>query len=387
MPISKKPRHKYKARAMDKVSARVTDVNGYMTIQGNPISKEGVFDYLGSQLPGAPAEDANKIFKVYRPAEELEKPETLNSFKLMPFIDEHNWLGSEGIDPGTLPMTGSTGETVYFERPYLRANLRVYSRLLTDAFGAGKVELSPAYRYIIDWTPGVWNGIPYDCVQRELRGNHLALVKTGRTGPDVAVMDSAPTGETKMTLEELIAAIGKLDPQQRAALMAAINFQDDAGPEADLQTDPVAPAATVDADPVEGEPEPAAPAMDADPEDEPVKAQDSAIISAMQKELKDLRTLVAKGQDSGVLMRMIGDRNALADRLSKVVGAFACDSMTLEQVAAYGIKKLEISAPKGQEVATLNGYLLARSAQPTVVTFAQDSAVNTSAAAKLIADI
>ncbi len=305
----------------------------------------------------------------------------------MPFIDEHNWLGSEGIDPGTLPMTGSTGETVYFERPYLRANLRVYSRLLTDAFGAGKVELSPAYRYIIDWTPGVWNGIPYDCVQRELRGNHLALVKTGRTGPDVAVMDSAPTGETKMTLEELIAAIGKLDPQQRAALMAAINFQDDAGPEADLQTDPVAPAATVDADPVEGEPEPAAPAMDADPEDEPVKAQDSAIISAMQKELKDLRTLVAKGQDSGVLMRMIGDRNALADRLSKVVGAFACDSMTLEQVAAYGIKKLEISAPKGQEVATLNGYLLARSAQPTVVTFAQDSAVNTSAAAKLIADI
>ncbi len=78
MPISKKPRHKYKARAMDKVSARVTDVNGYMTIQGNPISKEGVFDYLGSQLPGAPAEDANKIFKVYRPAEELEKPETLN---------------------------------------------------------------------------------------------------------------------------------------------------------------------------------------------------------------------------------------------------------------------------------------------------------------------
>lgn len=70
---------------MDK-SARIKDSNGWIEIKGNPISKTGVFDYLGSSI-GAP--DAGKIYKVYRPESALNNEETINSFKLLPWIDDH----------------------------------------------------------------------------------------------------------------------------------------------------------------------------------------------------------------------------------------------------------------------------------------------------------
>ena len=82
------------------MSARVSDLNGFITIEGNPISKEGVFEYLGREI-GLTGEDADKVFQVYRPAEELSDPECINSFKLLPFINEHAMLGSE--DNGMMP--------------------------------------------------------------------------------------------------------------------------------------------------------------------------------------------------------------------------------------------------------------------------------------------
>ena len=57
----------------------------------------------------------------------------------------------------------------------------------------------------------------------------------------------------------------------------------------------------------------------------------------------------------------ISARNKLYDRLSKVVGAFdgAIDvsASTTADVAAYGIKKLKLKAPKGQEATALDAYL------------------------------
>lgn len=370
----------HNVRAMDRESARKIDLNGFVTIENNPISKEGVYDYLGSQIPGYTG-NPNDIVKVYRPMEELMRPETIETFKLLPFIDEHNWLGANGIDPGTIPFTGITGENVYADAPYLKAPIKVFSEKMKADIIEGKVELSPGYLYDVYAEPGVWNGQPYQYVQRNLRGNHLALVYKGRTGSDVAVMDSAdnkPQEKSKMTLEELIAAIGKLDDVSRVALMAAINAQ---GGEAPAPTD--APAATTDADPAPGakpapgaeEPKPAA-AVD---EDKPVegKGMDKAIIdrlNALETENKALKTQV-QGMDSAEsLVKKLSERNDLANRVSVHVGAFAFDSMTTEQVAAYGLEKLGVKdVAKGSEVAVLNGVLAVKK-QPTVVAFGLDSA-------------
>ena len=52
------------AKALDR-SARVIDDNGWINVEGNPITKAGIFDYLGSEIPGAP--DPGKIYQVSRP--------------------------------------------------------------------------------------------------------------------------------------------------------------------------------------------------------------------------------------------------------------------------------------------------------------------------------
>lgn len=374
------------ARAMDRESARKVDLNGWVTIEGNPISKEGVYDYLGSQIPGYTG-DPNDIVKVYRPMEELMRPETIESFKLLPFIDDHTWLGEKGIDAGSLPFTGITGEQVYADAPYLRSNLKMFSEEMKADIIAGKVELSPGYLYDVYLQPGVWNGQPYQYVQRNLRGNHLALVMTGRTGVDVAVMDSAndnPQEKSKMTLEELLAAIAKLDEVGKAALMAGINHMSGGEGELPNPGEPAPEVPAVDADvPGDGEEKPApAAAADADPEDNTGKAMDSAILkrlNALEAENKVLHAQV-KGMDSAeTIMKQISERNELAQKVSVHIGAFACDSMTAQQVAAYGLEKLGVKdVAKGSEIAVLNGVLAVKS-QPTQVAFGMDSAIKTPA--------
>lgn len=371
------------AKALDR-SARVIDDNGWINVEGNPISKVGVFDYLGSEIPGAP--DPDKIYQVYRPAEELSRPETLESFKLIPFINNHTWLGAEGANPGDVGVDGIVGEKVYFDYPYLKANLRVFSDEMKQELESGKSQLSPAYKYDVEQESGVFEGQPYQYVQRNLRcGNHLARVDEGRTGPDVAVMDQAinqnSDGDKTMTLEELIAALGKLDAPSIAAVMAALQQmnQPEAPAEQVLDEDPIDPAAAPaeDEDPnapkAEDEDPDVPKAEDEDPTDTP-KAQD-AKIAALTKQIKTL-TKQVKAQDTGALLKELGKRNELAQRLTPFIGAFACDSMDTVAVAKYGLEKLGIKGTAaGHEVSALNAALAMKSAAPqTIVAFGQDAA-------------
>ena len=112
----------------DEPTAREYDINGWAEIKGNPISKVGVFPYSGSQI--SPELEADKIYQVYRPEEELADPETISSFKLLPWTDEHAMLGSE--DDGLTAaerkgVHGVIGEDVYYEDGYLKGNLKIFS--------------------------------------------------------------------------------------------------------------------------------------------------------------------------------------------------------------------------------------------------------------------
>ncbi|MBG3014860.1 DUF2213 domain-containing protein, partial [Proteus mirabilis] len=96
----------------------------------------------------------------------------------------------------------------------------------------GKIELSPGYRCIYDFTPGEFNGERYDAIQRHIRANHLALVDEGRTGADVAVQDhSVITIDTKELIrmnpedenkDKPTTDEGAFTPEQLEALKAII---------------------------------------------------------------------------------------------------------------------------------------------------------------------
>src|SRR5690554_3928966 len=89
-------------KAKDSRSNRTYDINGWAEIKGNPLSKVGVFPYSGAQI--SPDLGPDKIYYVYRPEEELNNQETIDSFKLIPWTDDHTMLGKsdEGLTPAEL---------------------------------------------------------------------------------------------------------------------------------------------------------------------------------------------------------------------------------------------------------------------------------------------
>lgn len=184
-------------------SAKRYDTNGFFEVMDNPLSKVGVFQYLGKNIPQEAAKgNGTKFFAVYRPAEELADPACIASFRLVPWIIDHTMIG-DGTG-GTKQIEdkgarGVTGERIWFDAEdddgTLKGNIKCFSDFLAQNIAAGKTPLSLGYRCVYEFKPGVYKGIPYTYVQRRIRGNHLATVNDGRMGPEVAVMDGLSTSE------------------------------------------------------------------------------------------------------------------------------------------------------------------------------------------------
>lgn len=171
-------------KAQDK---KHVDHNGYWYIENNPISRTGVFPYFGHQISDELEPD--KVYQVYRPAEELFSPEAMESFKLMPLVDDHTMLGKDYTPAEEYGVHGVLGEKIGRKGDLLTADIKIYSEALKDEINNGKKELSLGYYCDYDLTSGTYKGQHYDAVQRNLRGNHIALVDRGRMGHDVRVMD------------------------------------------------------------------------------------------------------------------------------------------------------------------------------------------------------
>ncbi len=388
------------------MSKRQTDVNGYLLVRDNPITKVGVFSYLGSEI-GAP--DADRVYRVYRPQEELENPETIASANLVPWIDEHEFLGVDGTPAEKKGVQGTTGESARFEYPYLRNSIRAYSDFMKNLIDRGKVELSPSYRCRYEFSEGVFDGMQYDAIQRDIRFNHLASVKEGRTGPDVAVQDCLTitydsaefinmeiTPEMEQALRALIekilaeqaAAVSDNDPKKEAvtdadlpAATGAVTAEEkDAVEEtaaaAEQATSAVesATAAIEEVTAALAEVEAAAEAVKAAPTADSRKALDAALakLGAAKNQIAaraadaqvrgmigTLQTQV-KANDANAVIKQIAERDELVKRVTPFIGAF--DSALLvsaDHVAKYAVKKLGLKAQDGAELAVLQGYLQA----------------------------
>jgi len=66
------------------------------------------------------------------------------------------------------------------------------------------------------------------------------------------------------------------------------------------------------------------------------------------------------------VIKEIAQRDNLYKKLSGVVGAFDHSEMSLNEVAAYGVKKVGLTCEKGSEVSMIDGYLAGVAKAPTV---------------------
>ncbi|EOH6202506.1 DUF2213 domain-containing protein [Citrobacter farmeri] len=193
--------------AFDKASVRRYDADGMLHVSLTPISKANVCVYYGKEIPDSErlGLEPNKAYRLLRDPEELRK--AVPTFNNKPVLNQH--IGVSVVDPPKEAIIGSTGESAEFDGTYLKNSMVIWD--VDSIMGIEterQKENSSSYRWRPDMTPGVYEGEAYDGVMRDIVCNHVAIVPSGRAGPDVFVYDSKPTGNILMTLKEkLMAAI------------------------------------------------------------------------------------------------------------------------------------------------------------------------------------
>lgn len=356
------------------------DENGYVTFPNTPLSAPGVFQYLGREISAELEPD--RIYNVYRPESELNNPETIESFKLAPWFPRHQMSG-DGFTPAEdIGVQGTTGQDVsYIDGVGLVATVKTFGSKLKAAIRAGQRELSCGFKCLYELISGVTpDGVSYDVIQRNIRGNHLASVEEGRMGSKYAVamdavsikLDDVNQEDTQMTLEELMAKVKELAPakEELSKIHAEIGAMLEEGGESEEVTE--------EAEEVMDEDEPVEePVMD---EEKP----ESAAMDALLKEVKALQATVSKLQGSAMdakqIEQQINDKNNLINDLIPHIGKIDGTGLDVNGVAKKGCDILGIACDEKSALPTIRGYIHARSNVRTTVDkgTAQDQATTKS---------
>lgn len=373
------------------MSKREEDQNGWLEVKDNPVTKEGVFNYLGRDI-GLDGEMADKIVRVYRPAEELEK--ALELFKNIPLIDDHELIGKEATPAEKKGVQGWVGEQVVFDSPYIKANLRIVSDSLISKIRNGKVDLSLGYKNDYEYVAGDFNGQRYDAIQRNIRPNHLALVDLGRTGKDVVVLDHYTIDSNNlgvsMALEEIKSYLEGLSEEGKNAILSLteserkslanisddefksmLSTEDEAGEMTDEEKAAAEAAAVVAEEAATVATEAAELASEAAATGDPVVAVEAEakleeVVDKAEEAAEEVVTMDSMRKE---VIKEINERNNFGRRAQKFLGTFDYTSFdSLQSLAEHVNNKLNIKRPKGSEIVAFNAWEQGRKVSTQVVT-------------------
>ncbi len=222
-----KPMHYYGTRLSENISRR--EPEGYLLCLNVPVARTGTQEYLPEELglPVAVAKPSggNSVFSVgaegvqgatgkpsgmisvFRPEDEVFSPATIASFEGMPVTNNHP---PDGVDIGNIRslqkghahnVRRGTGE----ESDLLLADLIITDPTLIDLIlHEGKREISCGYTYDLCEENGQY-------IQRQIRGNHVAVVDAGRAGPRVCIRDQKTerSHPMKKSLTNILARMAK----------------------------------------------------------------------------------------------------------------------------------------------------------------------------------
>jgi hypothetical protein len=161
-----------------------------------------------------------------RPTEEVHSPESLASFAQVPVTNDHPSVGLLNAKNAKEFAVGATGESVTRDDGDLvRTSLVVFDADTISQMESGKVEVSCGYSCDVDETPGhhpVYGR--YDAIQRNIKGNHVAIVDSARAGRSARIrMDGAAT----IILSPPVQKVQKrdMDPKQLEETIRSLSAQ------------------------------------------------------------------------------------------------------------------------------------------------------------------
>lgn len=201
------------------------------------LSRTGVFEYLNAD---------NSVRRELRLPEHVFAADALASFGMVPVTNDHPDVALDATNTAKY-QRGQVGSDVRREGDHVRASLLITDAALVSLVEEGKSELSCGYDCDLEMSPGEWQGIKYDAVQRNIRGNHVAVVDRGRAGPTARInMDAAAAimirrdeGVSSMDMVEVVIDGQKLQVPKDLAqrLLAMINNNGDEQPRAAAEED------------------------------------------------------------------------------------------------------------------------------------------------------
>lgn len=261
------------------------------------------------------------IFEYHNPdgstRRELRLPEdvfatkSLMTYKGKPVIITHDagYVDKENQREEAIGTILSEG---YQDGDDVRAEIIIHD---TDAMRrSGLRELSLGYNLRLEETPGVWNGQPYDAIQRDIEINHLALVANARAGDQARLNIDSRDEKPQITLKGGKAMTTKktrkdgemLAPDELAAAIEAFQQRRAERMGVDNEPEPAAPTIPVADDDAVAAPE--APADEGDKD-----------MVQMVKDRRDRRDAEGDPEDVNGAMGIIAQQDEDIDTLLGVI--------------------------------------------------------------------
>lgn len=157
---------------------------GYLLCRDVAIARTGELTYADGEIP---VNAKNGIITVSRSADDLFKPETMMSFEGKVVTNDHpeDWVTPENWKEHAVGNCFNVHRGTGIEDDLLYADLLITDRqAINDVQQEGKIEISLGYDADYEQTA------PGRGIQRNIIGNHVALVDRGRCGTRCAIGDS-----------------------------------------------------------------------------------------------------------------------------------------------------------------------------------------------------
>ncbi|MFZ9080425.1 MAG: DUF2213 domain-containing protein, partial [Alphaproteobacteria bacterium] len=165
---------------------------GYLKVRAR-IARTGIQSYTDA---------SGGIRLEYRPEEEVASSEALDSFREKCLTKEHPPVLLDASNTKDYAV-GFTSADVSYSDGFVESTLTVTDKETIEEIMRGNVrEVSCGYKVDYVDQPGTTpDGQHYDGIQKNIRGNHVAIVKRARGGANVRLMlDSADAAVTELTI-------------------------------------------------------------------------------------------------------------------------------------------------------------------------------------------
>ena len=158
---------------------------GFLICRNVPVARTGTQEYLGKEI-GLSGKDADRVITVLRSPEEVFSPSALASFEGKPVTNDHPpvLIGPDDVKTYEMGHAQNVRRGSGEWEEYVIADIHVHDRELIEAVQNGKREISCGYECeYTDNGDGTYS-------QKNIRGNHIAVVDRGRAGKLAAILDS-----------------------------------------------------------------------------------------------------------------------------------------------------------------------------------------------------